>query len=72
MDLRQRVAESFEVMVFFRFVAPDSARMWLQYLFPLLFGGICVFKDANIIHAILLKCFIQTHGFKHRQTSRSC
>ena len=30
MDLRQRVAESFEVMVFSRFVAPDSARMWLQ------------------------------------------
>ena len=30
MDLRQSIAESIEVMVFSSFVAPDSARMWLQ------------------------------------------
>ena len=62
MDLRQSVAESFEVISRRSGFSMDVASIIeLMYLVPLLFGGICILKDANIIHAILLTGLIQGH-----------
>ena len=64
MDLRQShlIAELFEVISRrFGFSTDVASIIELMYLVPLLFGGICVLKDANITHAILLKCLIQGH-----------
>ena len=62
MDLRQSVAESFEVISRRSgFSTGVASIIELMYLVPLLFGGICILKDANITHVILLKCLIQGH-----------
>ena len=58
----ESLAELFEVISRrFGFSTDVASIIELMYLVPLLFGGICVLKDANITHAILLKCLIQGH-----------